>query len=54
MDLPHYCLWWAPAGHRPTVADGRERLELYQRHGTTPDAFWFSESYPAHEPALVE
>ncbi len=36
MDQPSYCLWWAPAGHIPTVAEGRERLEHYQKHGATP------------------
>src|ERR1035437_9098786 len=30
MDKPGYCLWWVPAGHRPTVADGRERMERFQ------------------------
>jgi hypothetical protein len=47
MDLPHYCLWWVPAGHRPTVAEGRDRLARYQRMGSTAAAFWFSEWYPA-------
>jgi len=28
-----------PSGHRPTVAEGRERLEHYQLHGATPHAF---------------
>ena len=27
MDKPFACLWWVPAGHIPTVAEGRERLE---------------------------
>jgi predicted acetyltransferase len=43
MDLPHYCLWWIPAGHIPTVAEARERLESYQKNGATPYAFWFSQ-----------
>jgi hypothetical protein len=47
MDLPHYCLWWVPEGHIPTVAEGRERLEHYQKHGPTPHAFWFQQWYPA-------
>ena len=47
MDLPHYCLWWVPEGHIPTVAEGRERLEHDQKHGATPHAFWFTESFPA-------
>lgn len=45
MDKPNYCLWWVPVGHRPTVAEGRERLEHYQRHGSTPYAFWFSQYF---------
>ncbi len=32
MEKPSYCLWWIPAGHIPTVAEGRERLEHYQKH----------------------
>ena len=43
MDKPNYCLWWVPVGHRPTVAEGRERLEHYQRRGSSPYAFWFSQ-----------
>ena len=46
MDKPSYCLWWIPAGHIPTVAEGRERIEHYQLHGSTPYAFWFSEHFP--------
>jgi hypothetical protein len=30
---PMYCLWWVPAGHLPTLAEARERLEHYQEHG---------------------
>jgi hypothetical protein len=47
MDKPHYCLWWIPAGHIPTVAEGRERLEHYQQYGATPFSFWFSQRFPA-------
>jgi hypothetical protein len=47
MDKPHYCLWWIPAGHIPSVAEGRERLEHYQTHGATPYSFWFSKPFPA-------
>jgi heme-degrading monooxygenase HmoA len=46
LDRPHYCLWWIPAGHIPSVAEGRERLEHYQLHGTTPYSFWFSRTFP--------
>ena len=44
---PIYCLWWIPTGHIPTVAEGRERLEHYRKHGPTPYAFWFQELFPA-------
>ena len=47
MDRPNYCLWWIPAGHIPTVSEGREHLEHYQTHGATPYSFWFSQRFPA-------
>jgi hypothetical protein len=47
MSLPIYCLWWVPKGHIPTVAEGRERLEHYQKHGATPWSFWFKQEFPA-------
>jgi hypothetical protein len=46
MDKPIYCLWWIPAGHIPSVAEGLERLEHYQEHGATPYSFWFSQEFP--------
>lgn len=46
MDKPNYCLWWILAGRIPTVAEGRERLEHYQKNGTTPYSFWFSQHFP--------
>jgi len=46
MDQPIYCLWWIPAGHIPSVAEGRERLEHYQKHGATSYSFWFSQEFP--------
>ena len=42
----HQVLWWIPAGHIPTVAEGRERLEQYQQFGATPFSFWFSKHFP--------
>ena len=47
MDLPHYCLWWVPVRYAPSLAEGKERLEHYQRYGSAPEAFWFSRWYPA-------
>jgi hypothetical protein len=55
LNVPAYCLWWVPLGHIPTVAEGRERLEHYQKNGATPYAFWFSRHFPApaSEPIAV-
>ncbi len=50
MEKPHYCLWWIPAGHIPTVDEGRKRLEHYQQNGATQQAFWFSKQFPAPSP----
>lgn len=46
LGKPHYCLWWIPAAHIPSVAEGRERLEHYQLRGATPYSFWFSKTFP--------
>ncbi len=40
-------LWWVPAGHRPDVAEARERLEHLRAHGDHPRAFTFRRLYPA-------
>jgi hypothetical protein len=53
MERPQYCLWWLPAGHIPTVAEGRERLEHYQAHGASPYSFWFSQCFPAGQSLAV-
>jgi hypothetical protein len=46
LEKPSYCLWWIPLGHVPSVAEGRERLEHYQKNGATPYSFWFSQHFP--------
>jgi Domain of unknown function (DUF3291) len=53
MEKPHYCLWWIPAGNIPSVAEGRERVEHYQLHGSTPHAFWFSKFFPQPEGDVI-
>lgn len=37
-------LWWIPAGHRPTVAEGLARIDTLARSGPTRDAFTFREA----------
>src|SRR5919112_4903534 len=39
-------LWWVPAGHRPTVAEGVARLERLRDDGPTPHAFTFRQQFP--------
>ena len=41
MVVSHLALWWVPVGHRPTVGEARDRLELLRRNGPTPVAFTF-------------
>jgi len=50
----HYVLWWIPAGHIPSVAEAKERLEHYRLHGPTADAFWFGKLFPAPSAATAQ
>ena len=40
-------LWWIPAGHRPSVAEGKERLEHLHANGESAYAFSFKKLFPA-------
>jgi Domain of unknown function (DUF3291) len=40
-------LWWVPAGHQPTVAEGLARLAHLDREGPTAQAFTFNTKFPA-------
>jgi heme-degrading monooxygenase HmoA len=40
-------MWWVPAGHRPTVAEARERLDHLRAHGPSVAAFPFGAPFPA-------
>ena len=47
-------LWWIPAGHRPSVAEAKAKLECLRDRGPTPEAFTFKSSYPKPtEPGFV-
>ena len=39
MDSPHFVMWWVPAGHRPSLAEAKERLEHLAIHGPSDQAF---------------
>lgn len=43
----HSVLWWVEAGHTPTLAEARSRLERLRASGPTPEAFTFRAPFPA-------
>lgn len=46
----HFVMWWVPAGHIPTVAEAKAKLEHLAAHGDTPAAFTFRKVF---EPAAL-
>lgn len=47
MGSPTLVLWWVADGHRPTMAEARERLDHLQEHGPSPFAFTMREAFDA-------
>jgi uncharacterized protein DUF3291 len=47
MAEPFLVLWWIPAGHIPTLEEGKARLDLLRGHGPTPEAFTFRQPFEA-------
>jgi Domain of unknown function (DUF3291) len=50
MAGPYLALWWVPAGHRPTVEEGKARLEMLAARGPTADAFTFRQPFSPGAP----
>ena len=46
MSEAHMVLWWVPQGHRPSVVQAVERLQLLRKHGPSADAFTFRHAVP--------
>jgi hypothetical protein len=42
MLQAHQALWWVPAGHIPTIEEGKQKLDSLQRHGPGKTAFTFA------------
>jgi hypothetical protein len=40
-------LWWVPAGHIPTVAEGMERVAILRAQGPRAEAFTFRKTFAA-------
>jgi hypothetical protein len=47
MSADHAVLWWVATGHRPSLAEAKERLDHLRLHGATPYAFTFKNAFPA-------
>lgn len=39
MGEMHFVMWWVPEGHRPTIEEGLDRLDVLKANGNTPEAF---------------
>jgi hypothetical protein len=49
LTTPFMALWWVPAGHRPSMAEARARLEELTAKGPGPSAFTFKQAFPPPE-----
>jgi len=47
MEQASLVLWWVPKGHRPSVAEAIEKLEILRAKGATAAAFSFRQSFIA-------
>lgn len=52
LSSSHMALWWVPAGHTPSVAEGMSRAQHLLAHGVSPTAFSFKRAYDASGLAL--
>jgi Domain of unknown function (DUF3291) len=52
LDI-YMALWWIPAGHTPTPAEGKARLDALARLGPTAEAFLFHRPFPAPSAAAI-
>ena len=46
MSEASIVLLWVPQGHRPSVVQAIERLQLLRAHGPSADAFTFRHAFP--------
>jgi hypothetical protein len=45
LGSTHLVLWWVPAGHQPTLAEARDRLEHLGAYGPGQSAFTLRERF---------
>lgn len=46
FEKAYLVLWWVEADHRPTIAEGDQRLRMLEANGPTPEAFTFGNAFP--------
>ena len=46
IPIAHQALWWIPAGHIPSVEEGKEKLDHLETHGPSATAFTFAKPFP--------
>jgi hypothetical protein len=61
MDQASLVLWWVPRGHRPTVPEAIEKLEMLRAKGPSAAAFTFRQPFAApdvtprgHVPTFID
>lgn len=50
----HLALWWIPAGHIPSVEEGKARLDTLARVGPSAEAFLFGHPFPAPNVVAIQ
>lgn len=50
----YFALWWVDAGHIPSVAEAKQRLDYLNEHGVSNWAFNFKHPFPAPDLAPEE
>ncbi len=45
MGEMHQTLWWIPAGHIPSIQEGKDKLDLIREFGPTAEAFTFGKKF---------
>lgn len=54
MTDAYAVLWWVPAGHRPTVREAIDRLELLRAQGDSAEAFSYRRLFPPPDAATAD
>lgn len=54
MERPHLVMWWVPSGHRPTLQQALERLQMLQDSGPSDRAFGWAALDRASQARAIE